>query len=86
MSSINGIQAVIPVGADGDLATLNVNVTNVSTPVELTGDVMVDTFGALDDAAEADPDAASATIPALLRGSLGHPGQARRPSQRGDAG
>lgn len=40
------------------------------SPVELTGDVVVDTFGALNDAAETDPDAASATMPSLLRGIL----------------
>lgn len=38
--------------------------------VELTGDVVVDTLGALNDAKVTDPDAASATIPALLRGIL----------------
>ena len=38
--------------------------------LEITGDLMVDTFGALDDAKVVDPDAASATIPALLRGIL----------------
>jgi hypothetical protein len=47
-----------------------VEVSNVTSPVELTGDIMVDTFGALDDAKVTDPDAASATIPALLRGNL----------------
>lgn len=38
--------------------------------VTLTGDVVVDTFGALDDTPVSDPAAASATIPALLRGIL----------------
>jgi len=42
----------------------------LDAPVTLTGDVVLDTFGALDDAKETDPDAASATIPALLRGQL----------------
>lgn len=39
-------------------------------PIQLTGDVMVDTLGALNDAKVTNPDAASATIPALLRGIL----------------
>ena len=47
-----------------------VTIVNAETPVELTGDVVLDTFGALDDASETDPDAASATIPSLLRGIL----------------
>lgn len=38
--------------------------------VELSGDVVVDTLGALDDSKVTDSDAASATIPALLRGIL----------------
>lgn len=38
--------------------------------VTLTGDVVVDTLGALNDAKVTDPDAASATVPALLRGIL----------------
>lgn len=49
---------------------LGVTIVGLETPVELTGDVVLDTFGALDDAAVTDPDAASATIPALLRGIL----------------
>ncbi|MBX3490900.1 hypothetical protein [Parvibaculum sp.] len=49
-------RAVAVVGVDGD--------------VILSGDVVVDTLGALDDSAEDNPDAASATIPALLRGIL----------------
>jgi hypothetical protein len=40
------------------------------TDVILTGDVVVDTLGALNNAKVVDPDAASATIPALLRGIL----------------
>lgn len=47
-----------------------VEVSNVTTPVELTGDVIVDTLGALDDASETDPDAASATLPSLARGQV----------------
>src|SRR5438105_8368871 len=47
-------------------------------PVQLTGDVVVDTLGALGDAAVTDPAAGSATIPALLRGLIsalaGHAG------------
>ena len=42
----------------------------LDAPVTLTGNVVLDTFGALNDAKETDPDAASATIPALLRGQL----------------
>lgn len=38
--------------------------------VTLTGDVVVDALGALNDAKVTNPDAASATIPALLRGIL----------------
>lgn len=49
---------------------IDVNVTNVDTPVELTGDIAVDTWGALDDAKVINPDAASATMPALARGQL----------------
>lgn len=47
-----------------------VEVTNVDGDVTLTGDVSVAVWGAVDDAAENDPDAASATVPALLRGIL----------------
>jgi len=42
----------------------------VDDPVVLTGDIVVDTLGALNDSSEVDPAAASATIPALLRGQL----------------
>jgi hypothetical protein len=40
--------------------------------IEVAGDALLEavTLGALDDAAESDPDAASATIPSLLRGIL----------------
>ena len=38
--------------------------------VTLTGNLMADTLGALDNAKVVNPDAASATIPALLRGIL----------------
>jgi hypothetical protein len=41
-----------------------------SSPITLSGNVVVDTLGALNNARVADPDAASATIPALLRGLL----------------
>jgi hypothetical protein len=47
-----------------------VGVDLVGGTVNLTGDVILDTFGALDDAKESNPDAASATIPSLLRGIL----------------
>lgn len=47
-----------------------VEIVSSVDPVTLTGDVVLDTFGALDNAAENNPDAASATIPSLLRGIL----------------
>lgn len=77
MSVINGIQATILVGEDGrallvDGEALKVAIVDIEGgTVELTGEVAVDTWGGLDDAAEDDPDALSATIPSLLRGSLG---------------
>lgn len=42
----------------------------VEAPITLTGDLVVDTLGALNNAKVTNPDAASATIPALLRGIL----------------
>lgn len=54
----------------GDGTYAEVVAFTADSPVELTGDVVVDTLGALDDAKVTDPDAASATIPALLRGIL----------------
>lgn len=53
-----------------DVYAPGVTIVGLDTPVELTGSVSVDTWGALDDAKETDPDAASATIPALVRGLL----------------
>lgn len=47
-----------------------VAVVGVDTDVTLTGDVVVDTLGALGDSAVTNPAAVSATIPALLRGEL----------------
>jgi hypothetical protein len=47
-----------------------VAIVGLTEPVTLTGNLVVDTLGALDNAAVTDPDAASATIPALLRGIL----------------
>lgn len=47
-----------------------VEVTNVGGDITLTGDISVDTWGALNNAAVNDPDAASATVPSLLRGIL----------------
>lgn len=47
-----------------------VEVTNVGGDITLTGDLSVDVWGAVDDPAENDPDAASATIASLLRGVL----------------
>lgn len=54
---------------DGKLA-LDVAIASSDAEINLTGDVVVDTLGALDDAAVVDPDSGSATIPALLRGIL----------------
>lgn len=53
--------------ADG---SYRVTVVNTEAPVSLTGNLVVDTLGAVDDTKVTDPDAASATIPALLRGLL----------------
>jgi hypothetical protein len=53
-----------------------VTIVGLETPVEITGDANVDTsalealVGGLDDLPEADPEAASATMLALLRGIL----------------
>lgn len=64
------------VGADGATVVSETNPFPVEiiavdpTSITLTGDVVVDTFGALDDAKVTNPDAASATIPALARGQL----------------
>ena len=54
---------------DGTYAPI-VALGGLDTTVTLTGDVVVDTLGALNNAKVVDPDAASATIPALLRGLL----------------
>lgn len=60
---------------DGTYAE-GVTIVGLATPVEITGDANIDTtalealVGALDDSAETDPDAASATMLALLRGIL----------------
>lgn len=51
-------------------APIPVTVVGVDTDVTLTGDVVVDTLGALNNAKVVDPDAASATLPALSRGQL----------------
>jgi hypothetical protein len=56
MSDGTHAECMTVVGLDGD--------------VTMTGDVVVDTLGALNDAKVTNPDAASATIPALLRGIL----------------
>jgi len=60
----------VTVNQGGDENPVPVKVVEADGDVVLSGDVIVDTLGALDDAAESDPDAASATIPALLRGIL----------------
>jgi hypothetical protein len=54
----------------GDGTYAEVVAFTADSPVQLTGDVVVDTLGALNNAKVTDPDAASATIPALLRGML----------------
>ncbi len=45
-----------------------VKIVESDATINLTGDVVVDTLGALNDAAVTDPAASSATVPALLRG------------------
>jgi hypothetical protein len=55
-----------PITADNPLPTL----FDPDATITLTGDVVLDTFGALDNTKVVDPDAASATVPALLRGLL----------------
>jgi hypothetical protein len=47
-----------------------VAIVGADTDVTLTGDMVVDTLGALNDSAVVNPAAASATIPALMRGEL----------------
>lgn len=54
----------------GDGAFAKVVAVNSADPIQLTGDVVVDTLGALNNSKELDPDSASATIPSLLRGIL----------------
>lgn len=54
----------------GDGTHAEVVAFTADSPVTLTGDVVVDTLGALNDAKVTNPDAASATIPALERGQL----------------
>lgn len=53
-----------------DAAAVPVSVVGANGDIVLSGDIIVDTFGALDDGPETDPDAASATIPSLLRGII----------------
>ena len=43
---------------------------STTDPIQLNGDLIADTFGNLNDTKVTNPDAASATIPALLRGIL----------------
>ncbi len=47
-----------------------VSIGGAEGDINLNGDVIVDTLGALDDSKELDPDAGSATLPALARGQL----------------
>lgn len=47
-----------------------VSIGGLDGDITLTGDIVVDTLGALNNAKETNPDAASATIPSLLRGML----------------
>lgn len=54
----------------GDGSHAEITAFTAASPVELTGDVVVDTLGALNNSAESNPAAASATIPSLLRGIL----------------
>lgn len=59
-----------PEALASDTNGIPVKIVGADTTLSLTGNVVVDTFGALNDAKVTDPDAASATIPALLRGIL----------------
>ncbi len=54
----------------GDGTHAEVSAFTADSPVQLTGSVVVDTLGALNDSKVTNPDAASATIPALARGQL----------------
>lgn len=65
--AVGGAPVTIVQGSDSPVP---VSVVETEGDINLTGDVIVDTFGTLADAAETDPEAASATIPALLRGVL----------------
>lgn len=47
-----------------------VEIVSSEEEITLSGDVVLDTFGALDDASETNPDAASATMASLLRGTV----------------
>lgn len=47
-----------------------VAIGGVEGDITLTGDLVVDTLGALNNAKVVDPDAVSATLPALTRGQL----------------
>jgi hypothetical protein len=62
------LQKFVDIG--GGAHAPGVAIVGADTTVTLTGDVVLDTFGALDDAAVVNPAAASATIPALMRGEL----------------
>lgn len=57
----------LALGAGGGIP---MEIVGTTGDVTLTGDVIVDTLGALNDAAVVNPAAASATVPALLRGNL----------------
>jgi uncharacterized membrane protein len=68
---------VIPIGPDGAVYgpdnPMPVEVHGAAEPITITvesGSITADTLGELNDAAVTDPDAASATMPALLRGIL----------------
>lgn len=54
----------------GDGTFAEVVAFTADSPVELTGDVVVDTLGALDDDPITNEGIASATIPSLIRGLL----------------
>lgn len=68
-SHVAGISEKFVDQEDGTHAR-GVTIVGLDTPVELTGEVSVASWGDVDDAKVTNPDAASATVPALLRGLL----------------
>lgn len=69
VSIAGGLREVLKDMGDGTHAR-TVTIIGLDTPVEITGTANVDVWGATDDALEADPNAADATINSLERGQL----------------